>query len=84
LAVIIALVHDLVSHNGHIVASSDVRIAALSAAGLYGKGVFTTIAIYDAEKDWWYEHWLRLSRDSEKLGIDISTLNVVDVGKRDR
>lgn len=38
---------------------------------LYGKGVFTTIAIRDGGPFLWDKHWRRLVRDSEKVGIDL-------------
>ena len=72
--------HDLVSYNGRIIGSTDARIPALSAAGLYGKGVFTTVAIYGGWKEWWYEHWLRISREARRLEIDISHLDVSAIG----
>jgi branched-subunit amino acid aminotransferase/4-amino-4-deoxychorismate lyase len=39
---------------------------------LYGKGVFTTIAIDDGEPFLWEKHWRRLTANTAKLGIDIS------------
>ena len=72
--------HDLASYNGQIVAADAISLPALSAAALYGKGVFTTLPIYDGTKDdWWYEHWLRLSRDARKLGLDISSLDLGEI-----
>jgi branched-chain amino acid aminotransferase len=73
-------VHDLASYNGQIVAADAIRLPALSAAALYGKGLFTTLPIYDGTKDdWWYEHWVRLSRDALKLGLDISSLDLGEI-----
>lgn len=72
--------HDLASYNGQILAADAIRLPALSAAALYGKGVFTTLPIYHGAKDdWWYEHWVRLSRDARKLGLDISSLEVGEI-----
>ena len=39
---------------------------------LYGKGVFTTIAIYGGEPFLWEKHWQRLSSHAKNLGIDTS------------
>ena len=39
---------------------------------LYGKGVFTTIAIHDGEPFLWAKHWSRLQNNTAKLGISIS------------
>jgi len=48
--------------------SSTSRTNAL----LYGKGVFTTIAIRAGEPFLWEKHWRRLVRDAGKIGVDIS------------
>lgn len=39
---------------------------------LYGKGVFTTLAIRDREPFLWAKHWRRLQNNAAKLCIDIS------------
>lgn len=39
---------------------------------LYGKGVFTTIAILDRNPFSWEKHWLRLRENAERLGMDLS------------
>ena len=41
-----------------------------SAAAMYGRGVFTTIAIYDGEPFLWEKHWRRLTRDAAVVGLD--------------
>ena len=47
-------------------------VTASSASLLYGKGVFTTIAINDGMPFLWEKHWHRLTLDAEKLAVDIS------------
>jgi branched-chain amino acid aminotransferase len=59
-----------VSLNGAI--TDDASISALSAASLYGKGVFTTLAIRDGEPFLWDRHWKRLTANAAKLSIDVS------------
>jgi len=49
-----------------------VEISALSSAALYGKGVFTTVAIYDGEPFVWEKHWRRLVSDAKAVGVDMS------------
>ncbi len=66
--------HDWVSFNNNIVKSSEARIQAVSNAGLYGKGVFTTIAIHGGLPFLFDKHWRRLEDNSGKLGISISCL----------
>jgi len=39
---------------------------------LYGKGLFTTVRIDRGEPLFWDKHWVRLGRDSGKVGVDLS------------
>lgn len=39
---------------------------------LYGKGIFTTIAIRGGEPLSWDKHWARLGRDSGTVGVDLA------------
>ncbi len=64
--------HKFVSFNHEIVSANNIKINALSSAGLYGIGVFTTIAIYNSKPFLWEKHWRRLNDNAQKLGIDIS------------
>lgn len=50
-------------------------IPALSSAALYGKGVFTTVAILRCQPFLWEKHWRRLTNDSVKLGIDLTVFS---------
>lgn len=75
------LVHKFVSYNGQIVPSDGAELPALSAAALYGKNVFTTVAVYGGGAHWWFEHWRRLVRDAPKVGVDISAFDLGEVGK---
>jgi len=50
-----------------------------SNAVLYGKGVFTTIAILGGTPFLWEKHWRRLARNAKNLGIDLSNLTENDV-----
>lgn len=43
-----------------------------TASELYGKGVFTTIAIVDGGPFLWEKHWRRLTANAASLGIDVS------------
>ncbi|MBA3769205.1 MAG: aminotransferase class IV [Blastocatellia bacterium] len=44
----------------------------MSNAELYGKGVFTTIAMRAGEPFLWEKHWRRLVRDAGKVGLDLA------------
>lgn len=66
---------EFVSINGRILSPAEAVIHAVSSATLYGKGVFTTVAVYDGQPFLWGKHWRRLKDDAEKLGIDISRVS---------
>lgn len=71
--------HDLVSFNGESTASANAYVSALSTAVLYGKGVFTTIAIYGGEPFLWEKHWKRLENNAAELNIDLSEFSAETV-----
>lgn len=64
--------HGFVSFNHQISPASEAFLSSVSSAALYGKGIFTTIGIYDKEPFLWEKHWRRLSDNAEKIGIDLS------------
>lgn len=70
------------SLNGRI--DDDALIPGASSAVLYGRGVFTTIAIREGRPFLWEKHWKRLNSNAADLSIDISshsapeTLNFVE------
>ena len=64
--------HELVSFNGRILDPAEVEISGVSSAALYGKGIFTTIAVYDGKPFLWEKHWRRLRDNAAKLNIDLS------------
>ena len=64
--------HKLVSFNHEILPSDKPTLKAISSSSLYGKGVFTTLAIYDSRPFLWEKHWRRLNTDAEKVGVDLS------------
>lgn len=61
-----------VSFNLQILPAEKVSISAISSAALYGKGIFTTLAIYNAKPFLWEKHWRRLKENSAKLNIDLN------------
>ena len=64
--------HNAIHFNGAIGPATHANIPALSPAVLYGKGVFTTIAVYDGTPFLWEKHWRRLTHDGKVLGIDLT------------
>jgi 4-amino-4-deoxychorismate lyase len=53
-----------------MVEASKARVAPVSSAMLYGRGVFTTVAVYRGQPFLWPEHWQRLQDHADKLKID--------------
>lgn len=63
--------HEFVSFNRQIIRAETSFLSATSSAALYGKGVFTTVAFYRFEPFVWEKHFLRLSANAAKIGIDL-------------
>ncbi|HEY8412105.1 MAG TPA: aminotransferase class IV [Pyrinomonadaceae bacterium] len=53
-----------------MVEATKARVAPVSSAMLYGRGVFTTLAIYNHHPFLWPKHWQRLTAHANKLDID--------------
>jgi branched-subunit amino acid aminotransferase/4-amino-4-deoxychorismate lyase len=53
-----------------MVEATKARVAPVSSAMLYGRGVFTTLAIYNRHRFLWAKHWQRLTAHANKLDID--------------
>lgn len=71
--------HGLVSFNHEIIKSEDASMSPVSVSGLYGKGVFTTIAVRGGQPFLFDKHWERLTNNTERLGIDIDSLSKDDL-----
>lgn len=63
-----------------MVEATKARVAPVSSAMLYGRGVFTTLAIYDANPFLWSKHWQRLTVHAAKLDIDHTGCTEKSVG----
>lgn len=64
--------HKSVSYNLKIVGADHSAVISTSSAALYGKGIFTTLAILDGKPFVWEKHWRRLTNNAEKLKIDLA------------
>jgi branched-subunit amino acid aminotransferase/4-amino-4-deoxychorismate lyase len=64
--------HEYVSFNRKIQSAAGASISAASSAALYGKGIFTTVAVFNAKPFLWDKHLLRLRGNAEKIKIDLS------------
>ena len=63
-----------------MVEATKARVAPVSSAMLYGRGVFTTLAIYNSEPFLWSKHWQRLATHAKKLDIDHTGCTDKNVG----
>ena len=61
--------------------ATKARVAPVSSAMLYGRGVFTTVAIYNGKPFLWSRHWDRLKDHAERLNIDCAGANERNVGE---
>ena len=75
------LVHALIYLNKTMVEATKARVAPVSSAMLYGRGVFTTLAIYDSQPFLWSKHWQRLAAHAEKIDVDLASCTEKNVGE---
>lgn len=68
----LAKMPKFVSFNHQIISAPSALLSAVSSAAFYGKGIFTTLAIYDKKPFVWEKHWQRLTADAKKIGVDLS------------
>src|SRR5688572_3425860 len=72
--------HPVISLNRTMVEGTKARVAAVSSAALYGRGVFTTLAVYNSKPFLWSKHWQRLTAHANKLDIDHTGCTEKSVG----
>jgi branched-subunit amino acid aminotransferase/4-amino-4-deoxychorismate lyase len=72
--------HPVIYLNKTMVEATKARVAPVSSAMLYGRGVFTTLAVYNSEPFRWSKHWQRLATHAKKLDIDYSGCTEKNVG----
>ena len=73
--------HPVIYLNKTMVEATKARVAPVSSAMLYGRGVFTTLAIYNSQPFLWIKHWQRLTAHAKKLDIDFTGCNEKNVGE---
>ena len=73
--------HPVISLNRTMVEATKARLAAVSSATLYGRGVFTTLAVYDSKPFLWSKHWQRLTAHAAKLDVDHTGCTEKSVGE---
>jgi branched-chain amino acid aminotransferase len=62
--------HPHVILNRRMLEASEARLPAVNAATLYGRGVFTTVAIHKGRPFLWDAHWPRLLSHAERAGVE--------------
>lgn len=72
--------HPVIYLNKSMVEATKARVAPVSSAMLYGRGVFTTLAIYNSEPFLWSKHWQRLTSHAQKLAVDYTGCTEKGVG----
>lgn len=72
--------HPLIYLNNRMVNAARARVAPHLGAMLYGRGVFTTIAVYHNHPFLWPEHWARLSVHADRIGVAHTDLDEATVG----
>jgi branched-subunit amino acid aminotransferase/4-amino-4-deoxychorismate lyase len=73
--------HPVIYLNKSMVEATKARVAPVSSAMLYGRGVFTTVAIYNSKPFLWSKHWQRLTTHAKKLDVDFTGCNEKNVGE---
>ena len=73
--------HPVIYLNKTMVEATKARVAPVSSAMLYGRGVFTTLAIYNSQPFLWSKHWQRLAAHANKLDIDHTGCTEKNVGE---
>jgi branched-subunit amino acid aminotransferase/4-amino-4-deoxychorismate lyase len=72
--------HPVIYLNKSMVEATKARVAPVSSAMLYGRGIFTTVAIYNAQPFLWSKHWQRVAAHANKLDIDHTGCTEKNVG----
>jgi branched-subunit amino acid aminotransferase/4-amino-4-deoxychorismate lyase len=68
-------VHSRIILNDKLLNGASARLPAVTPAALYGRGVFTTLAIHDRHPFLWQEHWARLMLHADLAGVNRSSLD---------
>jgi 4-amino-4-deoxychorismate lyase len=73
------MMHPRIIYNSRLVDATKARTSAVSPVSLYGRGVFTTLAIYNGQPFLWPEHWARLTDHAARAGVDASVYREASV-----
>jgi len=73
--------HPVIYLNRVMLEATKARVAPVSSAMLYGRGVFTTVAIYNGKPFLWPRHWQRLADHAARLSVDCGSANERNIGE---
>jgi branched-subunit amino acid aminotransferase/4-amino-4-deoxychorismate lyase len=73
--------HARIIHNDRLLEPGKARLPALTSATLYGRGVFTTLAVYRGQPFLWPEHWARLVDHAGRCGVRATHFDQATVGR---
>src|SRR5687767_4271836 len=62
--------HRHVILNRRLLEARRARLRAVTSAALYGRGVFTTVAVHAGRPFLWDAHWSRLLAHAERAGVE--------------
>ena len=62
--------HRHVILNRRLLEARRARLHAVTSAALYGRGVFTTVAVHGGRPFLWDAHWSRLLAHAERAGVE--------------
>ncbi|HEX8118984.1 MAG TPA: aminotransferase class IV [Pyrinomonadaceae bacterium] len=62
--------HQHVILNRRLLEARRARLHAVTAAALYGRGVFTTVAVHAGQPFLWDAHWARLLAHAQRAGVE--------------
>ena len=67
--------HPRIIYNHRLLDAAKARFAAVTPVALYGRGVFTTLAVHGGRPFLWPRHWVRLKEHAARAGLDLGGLD---------
>ncbi|MEJ7618010.1 MAG: aminotransferase class IV [Pyrinomonadaceae bacterium] len=67
--------HPRIIYNNRLVDAGRARAPVVSPLTVYGRGVFTTLAIYGGKPFLWPAHWERLTVHARRIDLDLASLD---------
>ncbi|HEX8141647.1 MAG TPA: aminotransferase class IV [Pyrinomonadaceae bacterium] len=71
--------HSQLIFNHRLVEATKARVMPITSGSLYGRGVFTTLAVHGGRPFLWQQHWMRLIAHAGRTGVDCHSLDEASV-----